>query len=205
MIRDPGEDVGEPGLGSMSLSLAVSISVYMIAAARRRDPTRRHDAGCLGREIEVSYPFHPLSGQTAIVVADQIHDGCRHLNLRSEDGASFLVPAWMTQAEAASVKIVDAPCLSLARLLELRAFVDSVLASQRGKRSPVRRRRWRCVGYSRNRICSRPRRRGWCSPPAERTKLVDQLRVLLMEAMATPHAGDGAQDQWEAGDDEDHA
>ena len=30
--------------------------------------------------------------------------------------------------------------------------------------------------------------------PAERTKLVDQLRVLLMEAMATPHAVAGVQD-----------
>jgi hypothetical protein len=67
-----------------------------------------------------------------MVVADQIHDGCRHLNLRSEDGASFLVPAWMTQDEASCVKIVDAPCLSLRRLLELRAFVDSVLASHAG-------------------------------------------------------------------------
>jgi hypothetical protein len=41
--------------------------------------------------------------------------------------------------------------------------------------------------------------------PAERTKLIDQLRVLLTEAMATPHAAGGTQDQWEAGDDEDHA
>ena len=41
--------------------------------------------------------------------------------------------------------------------------------------------------------------------PAERTKLVDQLRVRLMEAMATPHAVAGVQDRWEAGDDEDHA
>ena len=64
-----------------------------------------------------------------MVIADQIHDGCRHLNLQSVDGASFLVPAWMTLAAAASVSIVDTPCLSLARLLELRAFVDSVLAS----------------------------------------------------------------------------
>ena len=36
-------------------------------------------------------------------------------------------------------------------------------------------------------------------------KLIDQLRVLLTEAMATPHAAGGTQDQWEAGDDEDHA
>ena len=40
--------------------------------------------------------------------------------------------------------------------------------------------------------------------PAERTKLVDQLQVLLMEAMVTPHAA-GDQDRSEAGDDEDHA
>ncbi len=41
--------------------------------------------------------------------------------------------------------------------------------------------------------------------PAERAKLVDQLRVLLMEAMAAPHVAAGVQDRWEAGDDEDHA
>jgi len=41
--------------------------------------------------------------------------------------------------------------------------------------------------------------------PAERTKLVDQLRALLMEAMATPEVTAAANDRWEAGDDEDHA
>jgi hypothetical protein len=41
--------------------------------------------------------------------------------------------------------------------------------------------------------------------PAERTKLVDQLRVLLMEAMATRGPAAGAQARWEVGDDEDHA
>ena len=39
--------------------------------------------------------------------------------------------------------------------------------------------------------------------PAERTSLVDQLRILLMEAMAAPEAA--VQDRSEAGDDEDHA
>lgn len=39
--------------------------------------------------------------------------------------------------------------------------------------------------------------------PAERTKLVDQLQVLLSEAMTTPQAA--AQDRREADDDEDHA
>jgi hypothetical protein len=41
--------------------------------------------------------------------------------------------------------------------------------------------------------------------PAERTNLVDQLRVLLMEALAAPEAAAGSQDRSEAGDDEDHA
>jgi len=71
-----------------------------------------------------------------MVIADQLHDGCRHLNLQSVDGVSFLVPAWMTLTAAASVSIVDTPCLSLARLFELRAFVDSVLASCSGEAIP---------------------------------------------------------------------
>jgi hypothetical protein len=40
--------------------------------------------------------------------------------------------------------------------------------------------------------------------PAERTKLVDQLRALLIEALAPPEVAAGANDRWEAGDDEDH-
>jgi hypothetical protein len=39
----------------------------------------------------------------------------------------------MTQAEAGSVKIVDIPCLSLTAILEFRALIDSVLASQAGE------------------------------------------------------------------------
>ena len=39
--------------------------------------------------------------------------------------------------------------------------------------------------------------------PAERTKLVDHLLVLLSEAMATPPTA--AQDRSEAGNDENHA
>jgi len=42
----------------------------------------------------------------------------------------------MTQAEAASVKIVDIPCLSLTSILELRALIDSVLASSQAGEMP---------------------------------------------------------------------
>ena len=64
------------------------------------------------------------------MVADQIHNGDRHLTLSpSDDSPTFLVPAWMLEPGAATIGIVDTPRLPVARLLELRAFLDSGLAS----------------------------------------------------------------------------
>ena len=97
---------------------------------------RPHDARSLGREVEVAYPFHPLFRQRVIVTADQLHDGSRHLTLRGRDGRTFLVPAWMIDPQAAPIKIVDVPCLSIPRLLELRAFLDSGLGSAPGREAP---------------------------------------------------------------------
>jgi hypothetical protein len=42
----------------------------------------------------------------------------------------------MIDLEAASVKIVDIPCISIARLLDLRVFLDSGLAFCSGERIP---------------------------------------------------------------------
>jgi hypothetical protein len=54
----------------------------------------------------------------------------RHLKLSAgDDGQTFLVPAWMLEPEAATISVVAAPRLPVARLLELRAFLDSGLAS----------------------------------------------------------------------------
>ena len=92
-----------------------------------------HNARNLGREIEVAYPFHPLFRRPAIVVADQLHNGSQHLTLRVGDEPSFLVPAWMADPEVASVEIVEVPRLSIARLLDLRVLLDSVLACGPGK------------------------------------------------------------------------
>src|SRR5579863_8677371 len=98
---------------------------------RRRDgpphPTRRHDAGSLGREVVVSYRFHPLFEKTAVVVADRMHGGARHLTLHTEQGDSFLVPEWMTHSDAAAIKVIEAPCISVVQLRALRAFLDSIL------------------------------------------------------------------------------
>src|ERR1700758_5002822 len=102
----------------------------------RRHPTRPHDTRILGRELRVAYPFHPLFGRSAIVVADQLHNGSRHLTLRAGNEPSFLVPAWMVDRSAAAVKIVDVPRLSIARLLDLRAFLDSGVACGLGETVP---------------------------------------------------------------------
>ena len=140
-----------------------------------------------------------------MVIADQVHDGCRHLNLQSADGASFLVPAWMTLTAAASVSVIDRPCLSLARLLELRAFVDSVLASCSGEAIPEQggvddeASNVSAAGFVRASAAADRAR------PGAATKLVEQLRALLMEAMAAPAADSAAARRPEAGDDEDHA
>jgi len=83
--------------------------------ARRLHPTQPHNARSLGREVEVAYPFHPLFRQPAIVVTDQLHNGDRYLTLRSGDSRSFLVPAWMVEPAAASIRIVDVPRLPVAR------------------------------------------------------------------------------------------
>ena len=88
-----------------------------------------HDARSLGIELEVAYPFHPLFGQTAIVEGDLLHNGSRHLTLRSGTGRSYLIPAWMIDPESASTKIVDVPSISISALLDLRRLLDSVLAS----------------------------------------------------------------------------
>jgi hypothetical protein len=63
-------------------------------------PKQPHNARSLGQEVEVLYPFHPLCGRPATVVADQLHNGSRHLTLRSAEGASFLIPAWIGCQEA---------------------------------------------------------------------------------------------------------
>jgi hypothetical protein len=83
--------------------------------------------------VEVAYPFHPLYRRPAIVVADQLHNGSRHLTLRVDEGPSFLVPAWMVDPEAGSVKIVHVPRLSVSRLLDRRGFLDAVLTYDLGE------------------------------------------------------------------------
>jgi hypothetical protein len=40
----------------------------------------------------VSYPFHPLVGQTVLVIGEHEHDGIRHFLIRQPSGSSYQIP-----------------------------------------------------------------------------------------------------------------
>lgn len=60
-----------------------------------RSPSRGHSAGFLTFEAVITYPFHPLVGQTVLVVGDHEHDGIHHFLIRQPQGGFFQVPDWM--------------------------------------------------------------------------------------------------------------
>ncbi|WP_353001223.1 DUF5372 family protein [Mesorhizobium sp. M1295] len=94
-----------------------------------RRPKQRHNAGNPGFDVVVTYPFHPLVGQTVAVVGEHDHDGICHLLVRQPHGGTFHLPDWIAAPQAGSVAIVAAPRLSLTHLLELRALLDHLVGS----------------------------------------------------------------------------
>ncbi|MCJ9674777.1 MULTISPECIES: DUF5372 family protein, partial [unclassified Neorhizobium] len=90
-------------------------------------PSRVHGAGFLTFEARVTYPFHPLVGQTVLVTGSHQHDGVDYFLIRQSHGGSFQIPAWMFDPEASSIEIVAELRLSATKLVELRAFVDSLV------------------------------------------------------------------------------
>ena len=85
----------------------------------------------------MGYSFHPLAGQTVVVVGDTEFAGIRHLMIRRADGTAFNIPAWMVGPEAATMKVVGIPRLRFDRLIELREFVDGLMASSSGEPVPL--------------------------------------------------------------------
>ena len=83
-----------------------------------------HNAGILGREITVAYPFHPLAKQSFVVLSEHDHYGSIHLLVRTAEGKSHLFPSWMASPEAGTTEIVIIPRLPIDRLCELRRFLD---------------------------------------------------------------------------------
>ena len=199
------DDVAQPSLRvDVVQASGLDERVHDSGAGGRLHPTRRHDAGSLGREVVVFYPFHPLFEKPAMVVADRMHGGARHLTLQTEQGNSFLVPEWMTQSDAAAVKVVEDPRISVAQLRALRAFLDSILASLAGNIVPGE--------GGANGDTMDPAARGSFepSPPVsqlmetERRKALDLLQALLAEAInLTPETA--IESRAEARDDEDIA
>jgi Family of unknown function (DUF5372) len=102
--------------------------VFLLAAIPCRCSWKgAHNAGCLTAEVIVTvrYPFHPLVGQSVLIIGITEHGGARHLIIRKpDDGAKSLIPEWMTFAEAGAIRIMFCPRLSVDRLLELRALID---------------------------------------------------------------------------------
>ena len=47
--------------------------------SRGLPPKGVHNAGCLTFEVMITYPFHPLVGQSVLVVGDKKHGGTRYL------------------------------------------------------------------------------------------------------------------------------
>jgi hypothetical protein len=96
-----------------------------------------HTAGCLTFEVTITYPFHPLVGQSVLVVGDKKHGGTRHLIIcKPGEGARLLLPEWMTFPEAATIRTLSCPRISVKRLVELRALIDRLMVSSPGNNVP---------------------------------------------------------------------
>ena len=102
-----------------------------------RDRKQRHNAGNLAFDAVVAYPFHPLVGQTVLVVGEQEHNGVRHFLIRQPHDGTLHVPDWMVTPQAGSHAIVATPRIPLNALLELRAILDHLVVSSEAVITPT--------------------------------------------------------------------
>ena len=98
-------------------------------------PDRRHNAGFLTYEAVVTYPFHPLAGQTVLVIGDYEHDGIRHFLIRQPTGGAYQIPDWMF-SQGSSFEVVSAPRLPVSSLIEVRNLIDQRVNCPLGRESP---------------------------------------------------------------------
>ena len=95
---------------------------------RHPRPGRGHNAGFLTFESVVTYPFHPLSGQTVLVIGAHEHDGVHHFLIRQPHGGSYQIPDWMFDPAASSLTLISEPRLPVSQLVLLRSLVDHLIA-----------------------------------------------------------------------------
>jgi hypothetical protein len=62
--------------------------------------------------------------------------GEEHLVVVQPDGTLALVPSWMAESAAGSATLTACPRLSIGRLVEVRARIDTLLASCGGESAP---------------------------------------------------------------------
>ena len=151
--------------------------------------------------MTVTYPFHPLAGQSVHVVGETEHGGSRHLIIRKpSDGAKCLLPEWMTSPAAGVIRIVSCPRLSVNRLVELRGLIDRLMASSLGTTILEDRSMTRWMPPEPDLFkTSMPNE---LSAFPRRTNALELLKMLLTEAISITEAGSIDQ---EGGDDQDHA
>ena len=102
-------------------------------ASRGLPPKGVYNAGCLTHEVIITYPYHPLVGQSVLVIGEKEHGGTRYLIIcQAGEGARLLLPEWMTFPEAGAIQTVSRPRLSVTRLVELRALLDRLMALSPG-------------------------------------------------------------------------
>ena len=90
-------------------------------------------AGILASEETIYYAFHPLAGRIVSSSGPRVvRCGDVHLTIRLADGTLTLTPEWMLRPAAAGCEIRSAPRLCVARLRDLRAYLDAVLGSNDG-------------------------------------------------------------------------
>src|SRR5690242_14726879 len=97
---------------------------HMPARTCRCRSNQRHNAGCPAYEVRIFYPFHPRAGQMVQVEHRKRFAGEDHLVVVQPDGTLALIPTWMSEEAAGSMVITGSPCLSVERLVELRARLD---------------------------------------------------------------------------------
>lgn len=137
------------------------------------------------------------------MLGEQIHDGQRHFTVRRENGRLHLLPAWMTDPGAASAKIVADPCLPVNRLLELRTFLDVLVASRWEESPPVEGGLMSKTMQKRQQPDLFETARVEHLPLAVQAAAAKLLSLLLSEAV-TKAPAPPAQSTQEAGHDEDH-
>ena len=115
--------------------------VVRSSGGRSADGLHKEAGGSMSVQVETAtaseetiyYAFHPLAGRTVASIDRRVvFGGDVHLTIRLADGALTLTPEWMLRPVAAACEIRLAPRLCVARLRDLRAYLDAILGSDHG-------------------------------------------------------------------------